>query len=443
MDFTTLALILLGSLVAGLGFLCARWRSGLLVARVRAEQIEQERQRIVEDATAIATQLDTTRGNLAQAEQKLAARSAESAAQLKAERDRVIEHETRAKQYLEDLDKLRATMTTEFQVVAAKLFDEKSKKFTDHNKEQVDILLRPLRQQITDFRVRVDHVHKDDSADRASLKTQIEQLRQLNTRITDEAQQLTRALKGQSPARGAWGELVLERLLQSSGLRAGEDYVTQESHINESGSRVRPDVIVRLPDDRHLVIDSKVSLVAYEQAVNAATPEDRSAALKTHAAAVRRHVEELSGKQYDELTKLNSPDYVLMFVPIEPAFSAALEADTSLYEWAFDRRVILVTSPTLLVTLKTVASLWKQDRQTKNALEIAKRGGLLYDKFVGLYQDLEAVGKHLDSTRKSYDGALSKLRDGRGNLLSQVDELRDLGVKTKKILPIVENEIEG
>lgn len=420
-----------------------RSRTALAVLVSKTEQLESQGKRQELEIQSQTQQLIESQKDLAQTRQNLVALEAKSNAQLAAERERVVEHENRAKQYLQDIEKLRATMTTEFQAVAAKLFDEKSKKFTDHNKEQVDILLRPLRQQITDFRERVDHVHKDDSTDRASLKTQIEQLRQLNTRITDEAQQLTRALKGQAQARGAWGELVLERLLQSSGLRAGEDYVTQESHTNDSGSRVRPDVIVRLPDNRHLVIDSKVSLVAYEQAVNATDQSARETALKSHAAALRRHVDELSGKQYEDLGQLNSPDYVLMFVPLEPAFAAALETDPALYEWAFDRRVILVTSPTLLVTLKTVASLWKQDRQTKNALEIAKRGGLLHDKFVGLYQDLEAIGKHLESTRKSYDGALGKLRDGKGSLLKQVDDLRDLGVKTKKSLPVPENELES
>ena len=435
MDFTNLTITLTLAVGAVIGFFAIRWRMALQVTKIHLEQVTREREQLTSETTLAADKLESMQSKLSTSERQLAALSAESAAQIEAERNRVIEHETRAKEYLADLEKLRATMTTEFQAVAAKLLDEKTKKFTDHNKEQVDVLLRPLRHQITEFRERVDSVHKNDTADRASLKTQIEQLRLLNTRITDEAQQLTRALKGQSQARGAWGELVLERLLQSSGLRAGEDYLTQTSFTDENGKRLRPDVIVRLPDDRHLVIDSKVSLVAYEQAVNASDPDLRQSGLKAHATAVRRHVEELSGKRYEELGELNSPDYVLMFVPLEPAFSAALETDTALYEWAFDRRVILVTSPTLLVTLKTVASLWKQDRQTKNALEIAKRGGLLYDKFVGLYQDLENLGKHLDNTRKSYDGALGKLKDGRGNLLSQVDELRDLGVKTKKALP--------
>ena len=441
MDFTTLALALLSLLLLGIAVLAAHWRAQKFLAESRLQQLQIDRDREAELHTEAATQLDELRERFNQIGKDLAGLTASSAAELKAERERVVAEETRAKQYLADLEKLRATMTTEFQAVAAKILDEKTQKFTEHNREQVDGLLRPLKQQLTDFRQRVDLVHKDDSTDRAALKTQIEQLRQLNTRITDEAQRLTKALKGQSQARGAWGELVLERLLQSSGLRAGEDYITQESFTNAQGSRVRPDVILRLPDDRHLVIDSKVSLVAYEQAVNATEEDTRTTALKAHAAAVRRHVEELSGKQYEDLGQLHTPDYVLMFVPLEPAFAAALETDPALYEWAFDRRVILVTSPTLLVTLKTVASLWKQDRQTKNALEIARRGGLLYDKFVGLYQDLESIGKHLDNTRKSYDQALGKIRDGRGNLLNQVDELRELGVKTKKKLTTEDPEL--
>ena len=198
---------------------------------------------------------------------------------------------------------------------------------------------------------------------------------------------------------------------------------------------LRPDVILRLPDNRHLIIDSKVSLVDYEKAVNLEDPKERAVALKAHSAAVRRHVDELSNKRYEDTGQLITPDYVLMFVPIEPAFTTALEVDPQLYEWAFDRRIILVTAPTLLATLKTVASLWTQDKQTKNAVEIAKRGGLLYDKFVGLYSDLETIGKHLDRTKSSYDSALGKLRDGRGNLIGQVDELRELGVKTQKSLP--------
>jgi len=440
MDFTTLTLGVLGLTGVILFAFYLHARSQRLLAEARLQQLEGNLSERTAAYGELTSRFEAASTAQIEAEKQLAALQAESSAQLDAERARVKEQESLAKKYLEDLEKLRATMKTEFEAVAAKLLDEKSKKFTEHNRQQVDGLLQPLRQQLTDFRERVDHVHKDDVADRASLKTQLEQLRQLNTRITDEAQRLTRALKGQAQARGAWGELVLERLLQSSGLRAGEDYTTQESFTNEDGSRLRPDVVVRLPDQRHLVIDSKVSLVAYEQAVNASDPTERNAALKTHAAAVRRHVEDLAGKQYEELGQLNSPDYVMMFVPLEPAFTAALETDAELYEWAFARQVVLCTAPTLLVTLKTVAMLWTQDRQSKNVQAIAERGGALHDKFVGLINDLESIGQQLQRTRDGYDAAMGKLKTGRGNLINQVADLKKLGAKAKKDLPVADSE---
>ncbi len=439
MDFTiSLSVgILFG---AGGAFLYFRGQLGVLAERIH--QRDQDATRLRNELDSVSAQLATTQRAHLAAEQNLAAHRADADARLDAARERAAEQEKRTAQYLADIEKVKASLQSEFQAAAAKLLDEKSAKFTDLNKNQVEAILHPLRQQLTDFRQRVDTVYKTESDDRTALKAQIEQLRQLNTRITDEAHNLTRALKGQSQARGAWGELVLDRLLQSSGLRNGEDYITQSSMSNEEGRRLRPDVILRLPDDRHLVIDSKVSLVAYEQAVNAAEDAARDTARRAHATAVRRHVDELSGKRYEDTGTLVTPDYVLMFVPIEPAFSLALEIDSGLYEWAFDRRVILVTAPTLLATLKTVASLWKQDRQTKNALEIAKRGGLLHDKFVGLFNDLEAIGRHLDKARGSYDDVLGKLKTGRGNLLGQVDELRELGAKAAKTLPAPENALD-
>lgn len=359
---------------------------------------------------------------------------------LTTERQQAQEQEARTRQYLADIEKMRASLQTEFQAVATKLLDEKSAKFTEHNKTQLDTLLSPLKQQLTDFRTRVDAVYKTESDDRSALKAQIEQLRLLNSRITDEAHALTTALKGQAQTRGAWGELILDRLLESAGLIKGQDYLTQESITTDDGRRLRPDVIVRLPDQRHLVIDSKVSLVAYERAVNAGDDATRLAAAREHATAVRTHVEQLSAKRYEDTGKLITPDYVLMFVPLEPAFILALEHDRALYDWSFERRVILCTAPTLLVTLKTVASLWKQDRQTKNVQAIADRGGRLYDKFAGLFADLEAIGLHLTRTRSSYDDALGKLKTGPGNLLNQVEELKSLGAKAKKSLPAPDDE---
>ena len=401
------------------------------------------------DRARLAAELATARTDLAQLSAlhsqlsaQLAADRASFAAQLAAEQQRLLEREALAARSLADAEKLRATLQTEFQAIASRLLEEKSAKFTDHNKTQVEALLHPVRQQLADFRARVDTVYKTESDDRSALKAQIEQLRLLNTRITDEAHALTTALKGQAQARGAWGELILDRLLESAGLLKGQDYLTQESLTTADGRRLRPDVLLRLPDARHLVIDSKVSLVAYERAVNAPDDTTRLAATREHAAAVRTHVEQLSAKKYEDTGQLITPDYVLMFVPLEPAFILAAENDRTLYEWAFDRRVILCTAPTLLVTLKTVASLWKQDRQTKNVQAIATRGGLLYDKFAGLFADLEDIGKHLARLRESYDGALGKLKTGPGNLLAQVEDLKTLGAKAKKTLPSSAPELE-
>jgi DNA recombination protein RmuC len=432
--FTTTLIAISAALVAAtVTWLILRNRETGLSAGLQSARAEHER---------LAAELAVTRAESSrlstlnsQFQADLAAERAGFAAKLEAQAQLLTEREVLAARYLADAEKLKATLQTEFQAIASKLLEEKSAKFTDHNKTQVETLLHPLRQQLTDFRERVDTVYKTDSDDRSALKMQIEQLRLLNTRITDEAHALTTALKGQAQVRGAWGELILDRLLESAGLIKGQDYAMQESFTTEDGRRLRPDVILRLPDQRHLVIDSKVSLVAYERAVNAPDDATRSTATREHAAAVRTHIEQLSAKRYEDNGKFISPDYVLMFVPLEPAFVLAVENDRALYEWAFERRIILCTAPTLLVTLKTVASLWKQDRQTKNVQAIADRGGRLYDKFAGLFADLEEIGKHLTRLRESYDGALGKLKTGPGNLLGQVEELKTLGAKAKKSLP--------
>jgi DNA recombination protein RmuC len=427
--------IVLYVLLAAVAGASAAWfyLNARLGERLRARETELAR---------LSTALTATEGSVSQLSalnsqltSSLAAERAATIEKLAAAEQRLAERETLAARYLADTEKLKATLQTEFQVVAAKLLDEKSAKFTDHNKTQVEALLHPLRQQLTDFRQRVDTVYKTESDDRAALKAQIEQLRLLNTHITAEAHALTTALKGQSQARGAWGELILERLLDSAGLIKGEDYLTQESLTTDDGRRLRPDVILRLPDARHLVIDSKVSLIAYERAANAVDDDTRAGAAKEHAAAVRTHVDQLSAKKYEDTGKLVTPEYVLMFVPLEPAFILALQTDSTLYEWAFDRRVILCTAPTLLVTLKTVSMLWKQDRQSKNVQAIADRGGALYDKFAGLVDDLETIGLQLGRTRESYDAAMGKLKTGKGNLLNQVEDLKKLGAKAKKSLP--------
>ena len=434
----TFSLIGAAVIAAFITWLFLRGSRTALLDRLKSR--EDECARAQADLQAARQAESELRAQIARLETSLTAERDAGAERLQAAETRLAEREALAKQYLTDLEKLRSTMQTEFQAVASKLLDEKTVKFTDHNKTQVETLLHPLRQQLTDFRQRVDTVYKTESDDRAGLKAQIEQLRQLNLHITEEASALTRALKGQAQARGAWGELVLERLLESAGLIRDENFLVQESITTDDGRRLRPDILVRLPDERHLVIDSKVSLIAYERAINAGDDAAKAAATTEHVRAVRTHVEQLSAKQYEDTGKIVTPDYVFMFVPLDHAFALALHADPSLYEWAFERRVILVTAPSLLVALKTVAMVWKQDRQTRNVQAIADRGGALYDKFVGLITDLEAIGQQLGKTRESYDAAMNKLSSGRGNLLNQVEELKRLGAKAKKSLPAAEGD---
>ena len=435
------AIALISAALAG-AFIWVFLRGQAVAAAADLAATRKDQIRLAADLLATRSDLSQLSNLNAQLRSDLAATQAEFKTRLAAEQLRFDEREIMGARYLADAERIKATLQTEFQAVASKLLEEKSVKFTDHNKVQVEALLLPLREQLKDFRTRVDTVYKTESDDRSALKAQIEQLRHLNARITDEAHALTSALKGQAQCRGAWGELILDRLLESAGLIKGQDYLSQESLTTDDGRRLRPDVILRLPDARHLVIDSKVSLVAYERAVNATDETIRLSATREHAAAVRTHVEQLSAKQYEDTGKFITPDYVLMIVPLEPAFILAAENDHTLYEWAFERRVILCTAPTLLVTLKTVATLWKQDRQTKNVQAIATRGGQLYDKFVGLFADLEEIGKHLLKLRETYDGALGKLKTGPGNLLSQVEALKTLGAKAKKTIPTPPTELE-
>ena len=417
---TTLISILLSASIAAFAvwFLRRQIESDL---RTRLLQKENEAAQLNADLTAAKIQS--------------AAIGATAKATEEANESRLREREQMMEKYLAEISEMRSTLKTEFQAVASQIMDEKSVKFAEFNKVQVEGILEPLKSQLGNFRERMDAIYKTDGEDRAGLKAEIEQLRILNGQITNEAHQLTTALKGNAQARGSWGELVLERLLESAGLRKDQEYITQATLTNEAGNRVRPDVILRLPDDRHLVVDSKCSLIAYEQAVNANDDGERKAAIAIHVRAVKKHIEELSQKQYEDTGKLFSPDYVLMFVPIESAFIMAMESDTTLYDYALDRKIVLCTAPTLLVTLKTAAMLWKQDRQSKNMQEIVKRGGMLYDKFVAFYDDLQEIGNCLKKTQNSYESAVGKLKDGRGNLLRQVEDLKTLGAKANKSLP--------
>jgi DNA recombination protein RmuC len=357
----------------------------------------------------------------------------------------LINAQNRMQEYTRDLDQMQARVKMEFQNLANQILEEKTAKFTVQNQVNLEQLLSPLKLQIGEFKRKVEDVHTADTADRAVLRNEIESLRRLNAVVTEEAQNLTLALKGDSKIQGNWGELILEKVLENSGLTAGEEFTVQTSLKSESGSNLRPDVVIHLPENRHFVVDSKVSLTAYERYCSATHPDEQEAALKEHVGSVYGHVDELAAKKYQDLYQINVPDFVFMFVPIEPAFSRALQGDPALFNYAFGKKIILVTPSTLLATLRTVAQIWKQEKQTRNAMEIAKRSGALYDKFVGLYEDLVEIGVKLNATTDAYQSALNKLRDGRGNLIKSVDDIKKLGAKAGKELPpvVVQEAMEG
>ena len=333
------------------------------------------------------------------------------------------------------LMEIQTQFRTEFENLANRILEEKSAKFLTQNQEHLVTLLDPLRHKLGEFRERIDLIHTEDTKSTAALREQLQQLKDLNRRISDEAGALTRALKGESKTRGSWGELVLERILEKSGLQKGVEYETQTSYRDEAGARLLPDVVIHLPEGKHLVIDAKLSLVAYERFVNAETDPLRQAALREHTQAMRRHIDELSRKDYPGLAGLQSPDFVLMFVPVEPALHLGLQQDESLFGDAFDRNVVLVSSSTLLITLRAIESVWRRHKQTLNALEIARQAGNLHDQFVLFVESLQDVGQRLDQARASYDQALSRLSTGRGNLVRRTVELQKLGARTEKQIP--------
>ena len=330
---------------------------------------------------------------------------------------------------------LQDEMKLQFENLASRLLEEKSVRFLDQNQQQLATLLAPLRERIGEFRERLEAIHNADEKSSAALGGQLKVLHELNRRMADEAGNLTTALKGQSKTQGSWGELVLEKILEKSGLTKDLEYVTQEGLRDDDGGRRLPDVIIRLPEGRHLIIDSKVSLTAYERWANAGSATELAATLKEHVASIRRHVDDLSRKDYPSLPELQSPDFVLMFVPVEPALHVALQHDPSLYGDAFAKNVVLVSSSTLLIALRAVESVWRRHKQTLNAQEIARQAGKLHDAFVLFVESLEEVGSRIEQARASYDQAISRLATGRGNLVKRTLELEKLGARAEKQLP--------
>ncbi|MEZ4779528.1 MAG: DNA recombination protein RmuC [Flavobacteriaceae bacterium] len=331
----------------------------------------------------------------------------------------------------DELEKLQEKFTTEFENLANKILDTKSEKFTKQNKENLDLILKPLQEKISTFEKRVEDTHKESIDRHAMLRQQIIGLKELNEQMSKEATNLTKALKGDSKLQGNWGELVLERVLEKSGLEKDREYFVQNSFTNEEGKRVLPDVVLHLPDNKKMIIDSKVSLVAYERFVNEDDDTTKSQFLKEHIHSLKKHIEQLSAKNYQDIYKIESPDFVLLFVPIEPAFAVAVNQDSNLYNWAFEKNIVIVTPTTLLATLRTIDSMWNNEKQQQNALEIATQAGALYDSFTSLTDELIKVGKQIGTVQGTYETAMKKLT-GRGNLINRVEKLKKLGAKASK-----------
>ena len=422
---------------AGAAWLILRARIAAAEARAQGEaQVETARlnERLAaaqQEAGRLAAEkneLVAVREQMTAEQQRLNARVAELTTALDAER-------SAAKEKLDVLKQTEEQLSHRFKTLASEILEDKSKRFTEQNQANLSQLLDPLKTKIAEFQGEVHKVYVQEGKDRSALAEQVKQLMALNNQLSKDAHNLTAALKGQAKAQGNWGELILERVLEASGLRKGHEYDVQESHTRADGSRAQPDVVVHLPEDRHLVIDAKVSLTAYEEHVNAESAPQRDAALKRHLDSVRAHVKELSAKNYQQLYGLKSLDFVLMFIPVEPAFMLAISHDGDLWQDAWKKNVLLVSPSTLLFVVRTVAHLWRQEQQNRNAQEIARRGAELYDKLAGFVDDLDNLGAKLHQARKAYDGAYNKFVGGRGNVIRQAEMLKELGIKPTKQLP--------
>ncbi len=340
------------------------------------------------------------------------------------------------------LDETKSQMKTEFAHLASQIFEQKSKTFDETHKQGIDTLLKPFREQIEAFSKQSRDMFVHDAKERQSIKDELVNLKTLNERLSQDALNLTQALKGENKTQGNWGEIVLERVLEESGLREGHEYVVQNTLKGENDKIYRPDVIVKLPQDKHIVIDSKVSLVAYDNFIKAENEIDRNSSLKAHIASINAHVKNLSQKKYEELGGLKSLDFVLLFMPIEGAFLLALESDNGFFKNAYEQNIIIVSPSTLLVTLRTIEHIWRREYQEQNAISIAKSAEALYDKFALFVEDMERIGKNIQTTQTSYESAMNKLTTGKGNLISKVEGMRKLGLKPKKLLSLSSKEDE-
>lgn len=413
--------------------------AGFFIAHFKSKS---ETSRLEERNSNLDEQLNET-------EQKLEALQQEKENQLKEERDRSADLDRQLAGLKSDYSSLQEKLAEQkgelaemqeqfkahFENLANKILEEKSEKFTKQNKESLDQLLNPLGLKLEEFKKKVEETYEKGTQERSGLREQIKNMVQLNQQMSEDAKNLTKALKGDSKAQGNWGEVVLASILEKSGLRKDEEYFTQQSETTDDGRRLQPDVVVKLPDEKFLIVDSKVSLTAFERFTSADDEKEAQSALKQHVLSVKAHVKGLSDKNYPQIYADKTPDFVLLFIPVEPAFAAALQSEPNLYNEAFEKNIVIVSPSTLLATLFTINTIWKRDRQNKYALEIADRGGALYDKFVLFAESLEDVGQRIEQTQKSFNEAKSRLSEGSGNVIRQVEMLKELGAKATKQLP--------
>ena len=412
----------LAGLVIGLVF---GWIIKLLISKNESGRLEERNKFLQENNSQTENELGAERDKVLELNSELSS--------IKADYDNL---QKKLAEQKGEIEELQEKFIKEFENLANKIFEEKSSKFTEQNKTNLKEILDPLKERISEFQNKVEETNKESIDRNAALRQQLSSLKEMNLQMSQDAQNLTNALKGEVKTMGNWGEMILERILEISGLEKDREYIIQESVTTEDGKRLQPDVIVRLPDKKNIIIDSKMSMVAYEKYTSLDDEKEKQIALKEHISSIRSHLKNLSSKGYQNLFQNESLDFVLMFIPIEGAFALALQNDNSLYNYAFGEMNIIIVSPTtLLATLRTIENIWKQEHQSRNVIEIAKQSGALYDKFVGFIDDLIDIGNRMDQAKNSYEGAMKKLSEGTGNLVNRAEKIKKLGAKTSKSLP--------
>jgi len=415
---------------------------GKLLAKVNFEKektnLEKEKSTFEERVLLLQQAKDTLENNFIELQKDIKTNQLEKESLLRintTQESDIKNLKGKLEEHKQEVENLQKKFTNDFEVLANKILEEKSTKFTNQNRENIKNILEPLEKKIQTFEKKVSDSDEKRAGFQSALKTQLDHLKELNAQMSKDTINLTKALKGDSKMQGNWGELVLERVLEKSGLEKDREYFVQQSFTTNEGKKVLPDVVIHLPDNKKMIVDSKVSLVAYERFTNEEDETLKIQYLKEHVNSLKRHIEQLSEKKYEDIYQIESPDFVLLFIPIEPAFAVALNSDNHLYNKAFEKNIVIVTPSTLLATLRTIDSMWNNEKQQRNAIEIARQAGALYDKFQGLLTDLVSIGKRIDDSKKEYSGAMNKLVEGRGNLITSVEKLKKMGAKAKKSMP--------